>query len=66
MKQTDAQLRASKKYHDKLDTIVIRVPAGEKQKIVEFAASKGESVNAFVKKLIYDELSKSDFQFHEK
>ena len=30
MKQTEAQLRASKKYHEKLENIQLRVPKGEK------------------------------------
>ena len=35
MKQTEAQLRASKKYHEKLENIQLRVPKGEKEKITE-------------------------------
>lgn len=48
MKQTEAQLRATKKYHDKLDNIQIRVPKGEKEKIADHAAEQGESLNGFV------------------
>ena len=42
MKQTEAQLRASKKYHEKLDNLQIRVPKGAKAKIAEHAAANGE------------------------
>lgn len=52
MAQTEAQLRASKKYHQKFDDLRIRVPAGEKKVIEEYASSKGESVNAFVRRAI--------------
>lgn len=48
MKQTEAQLRASKKYHEKLDNLQIRVPKGEKEIIAAHAAKQGESLNAFV------------------
>ena len=48
MKQTEAQLRATKKYHDKLDNIQIRVPKGEKEKIADHAVEQGESLNGFV------------------
>lgn len=53
MKQTEAQLLASKKYHQKLDNIMIRVPKGEKTNLMAHAAKHGESLNAFVKRAIY-------------
>ena len=52
MAQTEAQLRASKKYHQKFDDLRIRVPAGEKEIIEKHAAAKGESVNSFVRRAI--------------
>ena len=52
MAQTEAQLRASKKYHEKFDDLRIRVPAGDKKIIEDHAASQGESVNAFVRRAI--------------
>jgi hypothetical protein len=48
MAQTEAQLRASKKYHQKFDDLRIRVPAGEKVDIDSHAQAMGESTNAFV------------------
>ena len=48
MAQTEAQLRASQKYHDKFDDIKIRVPKGERKIWQDYAASQGESLNGFV------------------
>ena len=50
MAQTDAQLRASKKYDQKFEKILVRVPMGEKEIVEQHAASRGESVNAFVRR----------------
>lgn len=52
MAQTEAQLRASKKYHEKFDNLQIRVPQGEKELIARHAASRQESLNAFVRRAI--------------
>ena len=52
MAQTQAQLRASKKYHEKFDDLRIRVPAGEKALIDAHAEVMGESTNAFVRRAI--------------
>lgn len=52
MAQTEAQLRATKKYHEKFDNLRIRVPAGEKQIIDQHAQAMGESTNSFVRRAI--------------
>lgn len=52
MARTEAQLRASKKYHQKFDDLRIRVPLGQKAIIDEHAASMEESTNAFVRRAI--------------
>ena len=52
MAQTEAQLRAGKKYHEKFDDLRIRVPAGEKEIIDAHAASMNESTNSFVRRAI--------------
>ena len=52
MKQTEAQLRASKKYHEKLENIQLRVPKGEKGNIAEHAKARGESTNALDRKSV--------------
>ena len=48
MAQTEAQLRASQKYHDKFDDIKLRVPKGEREIFQNHAQTKGESLNAFL------------------
>ena len=58
MKQTEAQLRASKKYHEKLDNLQIRVPKGTKAKIAEHATANGESLNAFVVRAISETIAR--------
>lgn len=52
MAQTEAQLRASRKYHQKFDKILVRVPSGEKEIIDAHAASMNESTNSFVRRAI--------------
>jgi len=56
--QTEAQLRASKKYHEKFDNLQIRVPAGEKEAISKHAAAKGESLNSFVRRAIIETIKR--------
>lgn len=58
MKQTEAQLRATRKYHDKLDNLQIRVPKGAKAVIAEHAAAQGESLNAFVVRAINEAMER--------
>ena len=60
MAQTEAQLRASKKYHEKLDNIQVRVPLGEKVVIANHAASQGESLNAFVRRAITETIERDN------
>ena len=48
MAQSEARLRASKKYHEKLDEVKFRVPAGERAVIKAHAQQTGESTNAFI------------------
>lgn len=58
MAQTEAQLRASKKYHQKFDNLQIRVPQGEKDVIAEHAASQNESLNTFVRRAISETMER--------
>lgn len=60
MAQTEAQLRASKKYHEKLDDIKIRVPKGERQMWQDHATKQGESLNAFVRRAVQDTIEKDN------
>ena len=58
MERTDAQRRAEKKYHAKFEVIIFRVLPEEKEKIFKYAEEHGESVNAFIKRLIDAEINK--------
>ena len=58
MAQTEAQLRASKKYHEKFDNLQIRVPGGEKEMISHHAAGMGESLNSFVRRAISETMKR--------
>ena len=58
MAQTEAQLRASRKYHEKFDDLRIRVPAGEKEIIDAHAKSCGESMNGFVRRAIMEAMAR--------
>jgi len=53
MAQTEAQLRASKKYHAQFDDIKVRVPKGQRKIWQEHAASCNESLNLFITRAVY-------------
>lgn len=54
-----ARTRASNKYNAKAyDRLNIVVPKGERERIKEYAASKGESLNSYVYKLITADMDK--------
>ena len=58
MAQTEAQLRASKKYQAKFDKVQIRVPHEEKELIDAHAEQMGESVNTFVRRAIAEAMER--------
>lgn len=59
--QTKAQLKASKRYHqEKLEEIKFRVPKGQKLRIQEHAASKGESTNAFIFRAVNEAIDRDN------
>ena len=60
MAQTEAQLRASKKYHEKFDDLRIRVPVGEKEIIDRHAKSMGESTNSFVRRAVAEAMERDN------
>lgn len=62
MAQTAAQIKASKKYHEKFDLLQTRVPAGEKNLIAEHAAAHGESLNGFVRRAICETMARDNVQ----
>lgn len=55
--KSDAQRKAVAKYNkNNYEQIQIRVAKGEKAKIQEYADSKGESVNAYINRLIQEDM----------
>lgn len=57
MAVSDAKRRANKKYNNKAyDQLMLRVKKGDKEIIVEHAAKHDESLNAFLKRAIYNQL----------
>lgn len=49
---SDARKRANDKWREKFDEIRFRVPKGRKEEIQEFAAKRGESVNALLNRAV--------------
>lgn len=58
MPQTEAQVRASKKYHQKFDEVKMRVPKGERQKFQAHAEAQGESLNAFLYRAVLETMER--------
>lgn len=55
----NARTRASNKYNAKAyDRLNIVVGKGERERIKEYAAERGESLNAYVCRLIYADMDK--------
>lgn len=57
---SDARRRANDKWRDKFDEMRFRVPRGKKEIIAAYAAAQGESVNAFINRLIDEEMAKAE------
>lgn len=49
---SDAQRRATATYLQKFDDLRIRVPKGQKELIAQQAAANGESINAYIVRLV--------------
>lgn len=60
MARTEAQLKASKKYHAKFDRLYIRISPEYKQEIEQHARKMGESVNTFVQRAIAEAITRDD------
>lgn len=58
MAQTDAQVRAAKKYREKFEFLQTRLPAEEKAIITAHAEAMGESLNAFVRRAISEAIER--------
>lgn len=55
---TKAHLEGNKRYLEKQDTILIRVPKGKKAKIQNHAQSKDKSLNKYIVDLIDEDMKK--------
>ena len=55
---TKAHLEGNKRYLDKQDNIVIRVPKGKKEEIKQQAQNKGKSLNKYIVDLIDEDMHK--------
>ena len=58
MSTSEAQLRASKKYHDKFEKLQIRVTPEEKAAVEKYAVQINESVNSFVRRAITETIAR--------
>ncbi len=59
---TKAHLEGNKRHLEKLDRGVFYVPKGELAVIREFAAQKGMSLNAYINKLIDEDMKTAEQQ----
>lgn len=55
---SEAQKKATEKYLEKFETLRFRVCIGEGDKIKAYAESLGMSLNAYINKLIKDDMEK--------
>ena len=58
MAQTEAQLRASKKYHQKYEYLQARVTPAEKEAVTAHAEAMGESLNTFMRRAFTETLER--------
>ena len=58
MARTAAQDRAIKKYEQKVDKVLLRLPKGTKAVIDAHAAQRGESTNGFIGRAILETIER--------
>ena len=60
MPRSEAMDRAIKKYEaEKVERVTFRVPKGQKEVIQEYAAKHGESLSAYLNRLIQTDMQKN-------
>lgn len=59
MSSEQAIKRAQKKYESKFSSIKLRIPRDEMDEIRKYVADKGETMNAFVHRLIKEEMKRN-------
>lgn len=60
MAYDEVSKRATNKYRKKYDLIQIRTPLGERDMVAEHAASRGESINAFINRAIKETMDRDN------
>lgn len=61
MALTDAQRKARNKWlKEKVETLNLRVPKGEKARIQAHAAARGESTNAFIYRAVQETIQREE------
>ena len=58
MAQTEAQLRASRKYRQKYEYLQARVTPSEKEAVTAHAEAMGESLNVFMRRAIAEAMER--------
>lgn len=60
MSQTEAQLRAAKKYRKKFEYLQARVSEEEKEAVMNHAKTMGESLNSFMRRAIAEAIERDN------
>ena len=60
MAQTEAQLRASRKYQAKLQRVYIWIAPEQKEAITAHVEKTGESINAFVQRAVAEAMERDN------
>ena len=63
MSVSKAKLETNKKYmQEKLDSLIFRVPKGNKERIQEHAKAQGESTNAFIYRAVNEAIERDNMK----
>lgn len=62
MAQTDAQMRAARKYREKFEYLQARVTAEEKDAVIQHVTARGESINNFLRRAIAEAMERDNAQ----
>ncbi len=57
-KYTEAHARANKKYQESTDEIRVRTAKGNKQLIINHAATQGETIGQFVNRAVFETIER--------
>ena len=60
MTYSDVSKKATYKYRQKIEELRFSVPKGEKQRIVDHAASRGESINSFLRRAVEETIERDN------